>query len=404
MIYLIDDKKQRQEGYGWNDLKFDKFKHCLRPIYNYDQIIDEDLREKIFSPGSIVLFHESFFDTANNKHEKDSLEIRVELEKYAKRFGDFSLAFFSGSKNSRSNENNVINLPVGVLYKNLEVFIEKYSKGMNNLRYLLFGENPEIEEYLSQSYDQANKNLDNLSNYDSELTSLYIRTHQNFIQKPLQVFDQETLFSIHEISDSDLSELILDWLNKKNYDNIFIPLCFGPVLSDFNGLRLALHIRTTSTLNQYANIFIYGTVDHSFLLQNEYFDVLKTKNVRLIDYKRSCFKDALFLNLSQFKLDELAGEMERITLNPPGNYFDKHSIANVWGVYQLARNANIKIEEVTGFESEKLNDIYFKWLITKNNLGLSISEEQKIEQLKYAEKLQGVKVLGKIDLTKIKRK
>jgi hypothetical protein len=175
-----------------------------------------------------------------------------------------------------------------------------------------------------------------------------------------------------------------------------------------------LHIRTTPTLSQFANIFIYGTVGHSYLLQNEYYDVLKTKNIMLIGYKRSSFKDALFLNLSELKIDNLSDELNKIKLNPPGNYIDNHSIANVWGIYQLARNANIKIDEIKDFEFEKLSDIYFKWLITKNNLYTSISEEQKNEQLhyneklneqlRYTDKLPGVKVINKIELSKFNRK
>ena len=411
MIFLIDDKKQRQLGYGWNDDKFNNVKKFVMPIYNYEQILEENIRNNIFKSGNVVLFHESFFDTTYNKHEKDSITIRTELEKYAKSSEDFSVAFFSGSKNSRFREKNVINLPVGTLYANLEIFVEKYVNGETDFRFLLFGENPDIEEYLIQSLEIANQNLDLIKNYESSAKNLYLKPSKDFIQKPLLEFDEKIIF---KVSDKDFNEKVLEWLNEKNYDNIFIPLCIGSILSDYNGLRLAMHIRTTSTLSQFANIFIYGIVDHSYLVQNEYYDVLKTKNVKLIEYKRSSFKDALFLNLSDLKKDILSDELNKIKLNPQGSYFDNHSIANVWGVYQLARNANIKIDEIKDFEFEKLTDIYFKWLIAKNNLSTSISEEQKNEQLKYyeklneqlryTEKLPGVKVVKKIDLSKFKRK
>jgi hypothetical protein len=402
MIYLIDDKKQRQLGYGWDDMKIEKFIHFLKPIYSYDQILNDNIREKIFLPGSVVLFHESFFDAESNRHAKNSITIRIELEKYAKKNHDFKLVFFSGSKNSRYQDKNIVYLPVSNLYRNLENFILNYSKGDSDLRFLLYGRNHLIEEYLTNAYTKAHNELDQLLDYDSESINLYIRPFQNFIQKPLLSFDEQTIFN--KVSDNDLNDLVLKWLNKKKYQNVFIPLCFGPILSDFNGLRLALHIRTTSILSQLANIYIYGIVDHSYLLQNDYYDVLKTKNVRLIENKRSSFKDALFLNLSDLKIDYLSEELEKIKLNPPNNYFDNHSIANVWGVYQLARNANIKIDKIEGFEMEKLSDIYFKWLITKNNLNTSIPDEQINEQLKYAEKLEGIKVIGKIDLSKFNRK
>lgn len=400
MIYLIDDKKQRQLGYGWDEARIEKFKNYLTTIYNYDQIHEKNLRDSIFSEGNVVLFHESFFDAAINKHEKDSLTIRTDLEKYAKFYEGFSVAFFSGSKNSRSHDKNIINLPVGILYTNLEIFIEKYSNGITDFRFLLFGEKPDIEEYLTQSIKNANQNIDLIKSYESSAKNLYLKPSKDFIQKPLLEFDEKIIF---KVTDKDFNEKVLEWLNEKKYDNIFIPLCCGSILSDYNGLRLALHIRTTSTLSQFANIYIYGTVDHSNLLQNDYYDILKTKNVSLIDYKRSSFRDALFLNFSDLNIDNLSVELDKIKLNPPGNH-DNHSIANVWGIYQLARNADIKIDEIKGFEKEKLSDIYFKWLITKNNLNISISEEQKNEQIIYAEKLKGVKVIGKIDLSKFKRK
>lgn len=380
MIYLIDDKKQRQLGYGWNDLKIEKFKQYIITVYNYDQILEENLRERIFSPGSIVLFHESFFDTATNKHEKDSIAIRTELEKYAKRTQDFSLAFFSGSKNSRSFDNNVINLPVGALYSNLEIFIKKYSEGIIDLRFLLFGENPEIEEILTQLFQAANQNLDNLLEYSSNSTNLYLRTHNNFIQKPLIEFDQETLI---KVSDADLNKYISDWLNKKEYNNIFIPLCFGSVLSDYNGLRLSLHIRTTITLNQFTNIFIYGFVDHSFLVNNEYFDVLKTKNVKLIDYRRTSFRDAIFLEHSPMIKSELSCELEKICLNPPKNYEDSHSISNEWSIIRwfntLEASGIIDYtpDEIESIGSKINSNLYYKLLTCRFPLDNSITLKKK---------------------------
>ena len=401
MIYLIDDKKQRQLGYGWDEARIEKFKNYLTPIYNYEQIQEKNLRDSIFTEGNVVLFHESFFDAANNKHEKDSLTIRTELEKYAKFSKGFSVAFFSGSKNSRSYDKNITNLPVGILYSNLEIFIEKYSNGISDFRFLLFGEKPDIEEYLTQSIKNANQNIDLIKTYESSAKNLYLKPSKDFIQKPLLEFDEKIIF---KVTDKDFNEKVLEWLNEKKYDNIFIPLCCGSILSDYNGLRLALHVRTTQTLSQFSNIFIYGTVGHSYLFQNDYYDVLKTKNIMLIGYKRSSFREALFINLSELKRDNLSVELDKIKLNPPGNYFDNHSIANVWGVYQLARNANIKIDELEGFEFEKLSDIYFKCLIAKNNLNASISQEEKNAQLRYAEKLEGLKVRGKIDLSKFNRK
>jgi hypothetical protein len=69
----------------------------------------------------------------------------------------------------------------------------------------------------------------------------------------------------------------------------------------------------------------------------------------------------------------------------------------------MARNANININEVEGFDTKKLSSLYFKWLIIKNQLDQPISQEQEQVQKRYAESLPGIKVLGKIDLTKFKK-
>ena len=70
----------------------------------------------------------------------------------------------------------------------------------------------------------------------------------------------------------------------------------------------------------------------------------------------------------------------------------------------MARNAGLNIEDIEGFDHDKLNSIYFKWLIAKNNLYEELPEDQ-IKQLKeYSIKLPGLNVKGKIDLLKIPKR
>lgn len=84
MIYLIDDKRDRQaKDYNWNFDRLSKYKNELKPIYSLQQIDDENLRENIFSEGSIIFIHESFFENIENKHIKDSLKIREDLREKA---------------------------------------------------------------------------------------------------------------------------------------------------------------------------------------------------------------------------------------------------------------------------------------------------------------------------------
>jgi len=78
--------------------------------------------------------------------------------------------------------------------------------------------------------------------------SLIIREEQTLIEQNLEgSIDYQTLYlnADFDISDTFLSEVVKDIVNSKEYKNIFIPLCFGPIMSDFNGLRLTTHIRCT---------------------------------------------------------------------------------------------------------------------------------------------------------------
>jgi hypothetical protein len=43
MIYLIDDKKNRQESdYGWSAERLQKFSSVLTPVYTYEEIKDQN--------------------------------------------------------------------------------------------------------------------------------------------------------------------------------------------------------------------------------------------------------------------------------------------------------------------------------------------------------------------------
>ena len=152
MIYLIDDKKQRQELLGWNQSKFEKYNSILKTVYSYKQIKEEDLNtvDNIYSDDSIILFHESFFDHVDNTHKKDSIEIRNQLINWCLA-NNIPIIQFSGSNNIRSREGKSVSLPVKILYQNLDLFINSINSNDNldkSLNILLFGENFNIEEIL----------------------------------------------------------------------------------------------------------------------------------------------------------------------------------------------------------------------------------------------------------------
>ena len=152
MIYLIDNKKQRQELLGWNQSKFEKYNSILKTVYSYKQIKEEDLNtvDNIYSDDSIILFHESFFDHVDNTHKKDSIEIRNQLINWCLA-NNIPIIQFSGSNNIRSREGKSVSLPVKILYQNLDLFINSINSNDNldkSLNILLFGENFNIEEIL----------------------------------------------------------------------------------------------------------------------------------------------------------------------------------------------------------------------------------------------------------------
>jgi hypothetical protein len=396
MIYLIDDKKIRQErDYKWTDDRFERFKSLIKTIYTLDEL--KEKATDIFQEGNVILYHESFLDNTNIANEAS--DRRSRLGNFAKNANSY-LVLFSGSKNTRYLDGNVANLPVSVLYSNLETFIQKVEGGAINLKFLLFGEDPLITKELDDKIDTALLSMINERAPEISNANFFIEPAEVNINDPLIGCVLQTIFSD---TDHEFTVKINEWLNEKIYDNIFIPLCFGNTLLDYNGLRLACHIRCSLSKNQTTRIFIYGVVGADYLIHNDYFNILKTKNTSLISLSKKAIGEAALKPHEHFSKEELPGELAKLKLDVPQNYYDNHAIANEWGIYQMARNANINIKDIIGFDIEKMNSLYFKWLITKNNLHEGILEEQKKQQREYLVKIEGPKILGKIELPKTKR-
>ncbi len=367
MIYLIDDKDLRQKDFGWSEEKFTKYLSVLKPLYKIDDIIQ--IGEDLFLENNIILYHESFLDLTNDKDK--ALKQRENLIKIAATSPKLSIAFFSGSQGSRSLRDNVAHLPVFNLYQNLEILIQQQTLGSGALKYLLFGENPQIEEELNEKLTQANREIEKDAIQVVGKT-LFFHPDEDFIQNAILDAQTEELYSEN---DFDLSEIVLNLLSENEYDNIFIPLCFGETLSDYNGLKLATHIRCTPTKNQLKRIFIYGFVGLDYLLEHEYFNILKTKNIQLVPYSKKDFGTAVDTYLDTLKPKELSKEIKKLKLDPPLNYADSHSIANEWAIHQWAKTIGCDEtdELVKVFQNFEAN-LYFKYLRTIN----PISELERI--------------------------
>ncbi|MEY4572728.1 MAG: hypothetical protein RLZ10_1976 [Bacteroidota bacterium] len=357
MIYLIDDKNLRQVDFGWGEEKFTRFASIIKPLYNIEDI--NQIGEDLYASNNIILYHESFLDFTSDKDK--ALKQREKLIKIAEISPTLAIVFFSGSQGARSLNDNIAYMPVSTLYQNLEILVQKHYHGSIELKYLLFGQNPEVEEELNKKLIQANTSIEEDA-IELVGNTIFLHPDEDFIQNAIVDAQVEEIFSER---DYELSEIILDILNKNEYDNIFLPLCFGQTLSDYNGLRLAAHIRCTPTKNQFKRIFIYGFVGLEYLMQHEYFNILKTKNIHLVSYSKKAFSTAVNTCFDSLKPEELCEELKKLKLDPPLNYSDSHSIANEWAIHQWAKT--VGCDETDELEKVFFNvqhNLYFKYLRT----------------------------------------
>jgi len=144
MIYLIDDKKIRQEkDYNWNDRRFDLFQNEVIRIFNNHDL--DIYKTEMFSKGNIILFHESFQDNFENKTDVSSELIRQKLIDYVQN-KEILLVFFSGSIPSNSFKGNLAYTSPNVIYNNLEYILNQIRKKDDlKIENLLFGANFKIE-------------------------------------------------------------------------------------------------------------------------------------------------------------------------------------------------------------------------------------------------------------------
>lgn len=381
MIYLIDDKKERQsKDYNWNDGRFSKYHSIIKPIHLLKEIEENNLSEEIFKQGNIILFHESFFDNDKNNSDKDSLDIRRKLIGRAKAKKNYVVSF-SGSKNLRAINGNEFHVPVSILYNNLEDFLDQYKSNDFNLKYLLFGsQNVDIEEVLTDKIINGNNDFDIADIPSKNKIFLALNEGRDGIPVQIENFTQSEIIigagNNNGAIDLCLNDFICSNLEAIEFESLFIPLCFGGTLSDFNGLKLALLIRCKKNINQLKPIFIYTPVGIEVFLENEYFDILKTKNIYLINYDRDAFAESLNKKSSSLTKEELPSELKKLKLNPPKNYFDNHSIANEWAIYRWAKTIGASDSDIEKIGEKVNTNIYFKYLQSI----YPISESKVIDQ------------------------
>ena len=351
MIYIIDEQINRQIEYGWTEEYFAQYKTIVKTIHREEEFFEDILKNK----ENIIFLHESFPD----KNTKEKIYQRNKEKA-------ISIGVFSGSKNERRKSENRIDLPADVFYKNLTVFLDKVREGDFNIDYLLYGAFPDRERQLLSELEKRNNEEDNLAPIASIYKNLLFLTSEDYIDNPFEHAPEVTLYEDEEkrdFSDSRLHTIVREELDGDKYDNIFIPLCFGNSLSDYNGLRLAAHIRCTKAINQLSNIYIYGFVGYKDLLEHPCFNILKTKNVFLIDYNKKAIQEADKNTISSLKEDELTKEIQKLVLAAPK---DNHTIANEWAIYRWVTTigTGVRDEGIDIINRNIQQNLYFKYLQT----------------------------------------
>lgn len=363
MIYLIDEQTNRQNTYSWGQEKFSKYDSILN-VFSATETLSFD---KIKAEAKIVFLHESFPDE----------ELKRALYQYNEGEKSFGLVVFSGSKNERKQRKNRVDIPVKVFYQNLEIFLEKNKQeGKPKIEYLLYGDSNIEKELLKEiEFSIQNEREDSIQ---SQKDNFIFFSDENAIESPFDNIKRELdLYADEndEFSDSHIDSVLRDNLLEEKYDNIYIPLCFGKTLSDFNGLRLATHIRCTSTKNQLTTIFIYGVPSLDRLMNDPYFDILKTKNVFYIGYNKKALQEAENKAVEVFSEDELSTELKKVNLEAPK---DNHSIANEWAIYRWAKSVQADDYDIEKINQKIESNLYYKYLQTI----YPVSESKDLQSIK----------------------
>lgn len=370
MIYIIDEKTNRQSSFGWNAEKFEKYKELIYPIHDYAILSDNSFVNAVFSIENVVLLHESFFNGINLDNKAMANDFQNKLDSFANE-GKIFVAYYGGSKRSRKIDGNKAYLPVSVFYEHLEVYLENCQSGKMDINYLLWGDNPQIEKQLTDKIKEANEKMqEDQLDYSSVDANVLILTtaDSNRLVLPGLRSRSERLFpdpkASDPISDELLHSKVTEWLSDHTFNAIILPLCIGPVLSDYNGLRLATHIRCTVTPNQNVPIYIYSVVDLSFIIGNDYFDIIKTNGVFLIGYDNMSIKKAIIDSRIIIEKESLITEMKKVHLSIPKNYIDNHSISNEWAIYRWAKTIDVKDKDIKDVIKTVESNLYFKYLNT----------------------------------------
>ncbi|MBP5422824.1 MAG: hypothetical protein J6Y78_10330 [Paludibacteraceae bacterium] len=385
MIYLIEDKTSRRNDYGWSNKRIKLYKDAICVIDCVTTLLEKT--EEILLIDNILLYHESFVNSADCEQEQEVENFLNNVENKG-----IKIAFFSGSKSQRTLDNNVCNLPPHVMYANLEHFIKKHADGDTDFKYLMFGKNPDLEDKLRYAINEINVSNVEGEKIETSKKLFFFIASDDSLDPPYENIDYNDSFDF-ECDDTSLSYTINQNLNAVKYDGIYIPLCFGETLSDFMGLRLAMLIRFTKSLNWLTPIIIYGEAGYQDMISNECFDILKMPGIYYTHSDYQSINDSS-QSLADITVSDYNIGLNNIHLNIPSDIGDNHSVSNKWAIHQWAHALNISEEsDFDSVEDKVINSLYFKYLVSLNSLKKHVVTNDKDLVINFHECKDKPKVL-----------
>lgn len=222
---------------------------------------------------------------------------------------------------------------------------------------------------------------------------------RNSLIKEIKNFNTSSFFKLQEVPNNgyvkDIDTRIhetLEGLNNVEVNSITIPISITENFLEFSGLRLAHHIRLTPNLSfRKTPIIIMGSLNEKQLLKlSSLANILLTPNVFYVNLSKYAFdtieKSVKNLELSDGLSFDFNKYLDKVTINPPTNYEDSHSIANEWAIYRWAKTINASDESINRIEKNIENNLYFKYLQTIYPISKSTIINADKLQINYAGK------------------
>lgn len=145
MIYLIDEKIERQQSYGWSKERFGIYKSNMMRIVDYEELQNIS-SQVILGEGNVVFLHDSFFKNLKIA-EKDAEKFKNKI-KESKRISSY--VFFGGSYDSIYLYDGNLEIKDDIFYSHLDSYLKSENKKVD---ILAFGDNFEQEEFCRLNND-----------------------------------------------------------------------------------------------------------------------------------------------------------------------------------------------------------------------------------------------------------